>query len=519
MKRPRSNERLTPSRLRARLLRARRRLIVTGLSGLLVAGIVLALAGPFTPRKRGAGSLDNGAPTGLATVQRRSLTSQQTLVGTVGYAGTWTVAVPAGSSAADVQQVEQELASSRAASITASSTLTADATALATAAAAAQAARLKEASDCAGANAAVVATAPATSSSAEVASTGAGLSPCQSSMQTAQTSQSALDTARAKVVADRAQLASAQTTLDSAQRSMDVVQSASTTYGTSASFTSLPSVGAVVFRGQTLYAINSQETILLYGVTPAWRSFTTGMSRGRDIAELNDNLRALGYGAVTGDRFTSATQQAIAAIQRAHGLPATGSFSLGSVVFQPAASRITGVTPAVGQSVQPGPIMTLSSTRHSVSLQLNAAEQSQVKVGDRVMITLPDNTTTPGVVGFVGKVATTSDTGSNANGNSASGTPTLPVAIKFLHPADAGTLDQAPVNVLVTTANVRNALVVPVNALVALAGGGDALEAVDAGVHRLVAVTPGLFDDAEGLVQVEGRDVRAGQRVVVPTSS
>jgi hypothetical protein len=169
--------------------------------------------------------------------------------------------------------------------------------------------------------------------------------------------------------------------------------------------------------------------------------------------------------------------------------------------------------------VQPGSIMTLSSTRHSVSLQLNAAQQSQLRVGNRVVITLPDNTTTPGVVYFVSKVATTSDTGPNANSNSAANTPTLPVAIRFLHPADAGTLDQAPVNVLVTTASVRNALVVPVSALVALAGGGYALEVVDAGVHQLVAVTPGLFDDAEGLVQVKGRDVRAGQRVVVPTSS
>jgi peptidoglycan hydrolase-like protein with peptidoglycan-binding domain len=240
---------------------------------------------------------------------------------------------------------------------------------------------------------------------------------------------------------------------------------------------------------------------------------------GRDVAELNDNLRALGYGAITGDQFTSATKQAIEAIQRAHGLPATGSFSLGSVVFEPGAARVTNVIPAVGQSVQAGPIMTLSSTRHSVSLQLNPAQQSQVKAGNRVVITLPDNTTTPGVVVFVGKVATTSDTGPNANGNSATNTPTLPVAIKFLHPADAGTLDQAPVNVLVTTASVRNALVVPVSALVALAGGGYALEVVDAGVHQLVAVTPGLFDDAEGLVQVKGRDVRAGQRVVVPTSS
>ena len=60
---------------------------------------------------------------------------------------------------------------------------------------------------------------------------------------------------------------------------------------------------------------------------------------------------------------------------------------------------------------------------------------------------------------------------------------------------------------------------VPVNALLALAGGGYALEEIGAGgVHHLVAVSLGLFDDAAGLVQVSGSGVRAGQRVVVPAS-
>jgi multidrug efflux pump subunit AcrA (membrane-fusion protein) len=66
---------------------------------------------------------------------------------------------------------------------------------------------------------------------------------------------------------------------------------------------------------------------------------------------------------------------------------------------------------------------------------------------------------------------------------------------------------------------VENALTVPVTALLALAGGGYAVEVVDpTGVHRLVAVELGLFDDAGGLVQVSGSGLKAGQRVVVPGS-
>lgn len=500
----------------ARLRDARRSLLVVAAVCVLVAGVGIAVTDPFMTNHGANDTLDNGAPTRLATVQRRSLTAQQTLVGTVGYSGAWTVAVPAGASAADVQQAEQQVATARAAAITAKATLTADATALATASGAAQAARLKEASDCAGTNAAIAATAAETSNSASP-QIGTDESPCQSSMQTAETTRTTLDTARGNLIADRAQLAAAQTTLRSAERALDAMKSASTTYGGSASFTALPSVGDVVTRGRTLYAINGQDTFLLYGRTPAWRSFTSGMSPGPDVSELNDNLRALGYSALVGPQFTSSTAQAIAAIQEAHGLPATGSLTLGSVVFEPSAARVTGVTPAIGQSVQAGPIMTLSSTRHSVSIELNPAQQSQVKVGNRVLITLPDNNTTPGVVDFVGKVATA--TGGAQSGTGNGNTPSLPVSVRLLNPSAVGDLDQAPVNVLITTASVRGALVVPVNALVALAGGGYAIEVVNAGgTHQLVAVTPGLFDDEEGLVQIRGQDIAVNQRVVVPAS-
>jgi multidrug efflux pump subunit AcrA (membrane-fusion protein) len=82
----------------------------------------------------------------------------------------------------------------------------------------------------------------------------------------------------------------------------------------------------------------------------------------------------------------------------------------------------------------------------------------------------------------------------------------------------AGHLDQASVQVAITAATVRDALVVPVNALLALASGGFAVEVVGAnGKHVLVPVTTGLFDDSDGLVQVTG-NLTPGQRVVVPSS-
>ena len=70
--------------------------------------------------------------------------------------------------------------------------------------------------------------------------------------------------------------------------------------------------------------------------------------------------------------------------------------------------------------------------------------------------------------------------------------------------------DQAPVLVRVETEAERDALAVPVGALLALAGGGYALELAD--THRLVPVEVGAF--ADGYVQVTGDGIDEGTRVV-----
>jgi peptidoglycan hydrolase-like protein with peptidoglycan-binding domain len=234
------------------------------------------------------------------------------------------------------------------------------------------------------------------------------------------------------------------------------------------------------------------------------------MSAGRDVAELNAALH------LSGDEFTSATAAAIESFQKAHGLQVTGELLLGAVVFEPGGVRVTTVTPTVGSAVQPGPVLTFTSTRRQVTIQLDAAQQAEVKVGDPVTITLPDNTTTPGKVTFVGSVATT-PAGSSDSG--ASQTPTIEVDVTPTNPRATGRLDQAPVEVSITTASVRNALAVPVNGLLALASGGYAVEAAQSGGgRRLVPVELGLFDDAAGLVEVTGSGLRAGQQIVVPVS-
>ncbi|HEV7146277.1 MAG TPA: hypothetical protein VGN48_04700, partial [Pedococcus sp.] len=176
-------------------------------------------------------------------------------------------------------------------------------------------------------------------------------------------------------------------------------------------------------------------------------------------------------------------------------------------------------------------VMQATSTTRQVQVALDASQQTSVAVGDKVSIALPDNRITPGVVSSVGSVATCPSvsgsggpgfssaapgTDSCSSGNSGSTTPTIAVAVTPSHPSATGTWDRAPVQVGITTASVPNALVVPVTALLARSGGGYAVEVVGAGArNHLVPVSLGLFDDAEGLVQVSGSGLAAAQEVVV----
>jgi multidrug efflux pump subunit AcrA (membrane-fusion protein) len=153
-------------------------------------------------------------------------------------------------------------------------------------------------------------------------------------------------------------------------------------------------------------------------------------------------------------------------------------------------------------------VLAVTSDRHVVMIPLDASQQSEVTVGDTVTVTLPDGTIAPGVISSVGAVATTSESGGNA-------TTTIPVTVTLTHPAAAGTLDQAPVTVNITTATAHDTLTVPVTALLAQSSGGYTVEvAGPGGTRRYVPVRPGISDDTSGLVQVTG-NLTPGERVVV----
>jgi hypothetical protein len=278
----------------------------------------------------------------------------------------------------------------------------------------------------------------------------------------------------------------------------------------------LPPAGQVCREGQVLYKTgNGSPVVLLYGRVPAWRALNEGIT-GQDVRQLNRDLVKLGYAsradieALGWDYYSWESAQAVQRLEGHLGVASPpGSLSRGQLVFEPGALRVSRVIGRLGGPAN-GPVLAATSDRHAVTIRLDTSDQSEVKAKDRVSVTLPDGTATPGVVSSVGKVA--------SPGSGPDPTTTIPVQVRLTHPGAAGSLDQAPVTVNITTATAHDALAVPVTALVARSPGGYVVETVGPGNTRhWVPVRPGIFDGASGLVQVSGA-LRPGQRVVVAAS-
>jgi multidrug efflux pump subunit AcrA (membrane-fusion protein) len=284
-------------------------------------------------------------------------------------------------------------------------------------------------------------------------------------------------------------------------------------------YTELPNSGDRVACGDGLYRVDDKPVLLLCGSMPAYRSLSKGDS-GPDVAELNANLVHLGYTTrahldPSSARFSAETAHALEKLQSELGENETGSLALGQSVFLPESVRIATVTGELGESVQPGSrVMSATSDTLEVQVALDPSQQDEVKTGDPAQITLLGNTSVTGKVNRLGRIAEVP--AGQTNGAAAA---TIPVYISLDHPEQAHGLDEAPVQVSITTKGVENALSVPVTAIIGKSGGGFAVEVVRPGGRReLVAVKLGLFDDADGRVQVVQGDLRQGDRVVVPSS-
>jgi peptidoglycan hydrolase-like protein with peptidoglycan-binding domain len=278
-----------------------------------------------------------------------------------------------------------------------------------------------------------------------------------------------------------------------------------------------PKAGSVVKINRRLYEVDGRKVYLLDGSYPAYRPLTPGVG-GRDVRQLERNLRSLGFDKGRAMRVDGtwdfATTIAVRRWQRSKGLPETGWIEAGQVVFQPGRRRISAVSEAqppadqaaAGSSQCAPALMTTTSTRRIVTIDLKTTQYSLAETGATVRVELPNGKTVGGTITSVGKTAAKKPATMDDDDPEA----TVEVEVRLRRNSRVD-LDQAPVDVALEKKRARDALAIPVTALLARQGGRYAVEVRTGGTRRIVPVDTGLYTD--GYVQITGRGLRPGMRV------
>lgn len=299
-------------------------------------------------------------------------------------------------------------------------------------------------------------------------------------------------------------------------------------------YTWLPAPGRTIRPGHILYRVDDQPVLLMAGRIPAWRSFELGMSSGPDVSQLTAELIAghfaTGLLTAPSNEFTAATAVAVERWQASHGLMQTGQIPLGQIVFLPGAILVGAWQVVAGGSAQPGQEPYLVTTDRRVVIVPVTPDMPVVHAGQSVGIILPSQAATSGRVTSIGPLSAAANSNASADSNGSAGTggaaggagaatgpaqaSTSVLFVRPVQPAATGTGDGVAVQVSLAVQVARDVLSAPVNALLALAGGGYGVEVVlPSGAHRLVGVHTGIF--AGGLVQISGSGLTAGTKVVV----
>jgi peptidoglycan hydrolase-like protein with peptidoglycan-binding domain len=268
--------------------------------------------------------------------------------------------------------------------------------------------------------------------------------------------------------------------------------------------TALPEPGTVIARGDAPWQVDGHAgPALFYGDLPMWRALRSGIDDGADVAQLEQNLTDLGFGAdlTVDEEFDKHTTAAIMAWQDSRGFKKTGVVNPGDVVIEQGPVRVAEQHAGVGDQVSPE-ILGVTAAQQVVTLDVSLDKIELLKPGAAVEVELPDDSRVPGTIATIGRVASVKQEGAAA---------TIEARVSLQSPVTS--LDAAPVDVVVTTPKATGALVVPIRALVALAEGGYAVERVSGASTQLVAVEPGEFGD--GIVAVNGTGLAEGDTVVV----
>ena len=244
--------------------------------------------------------------------------------------------------------------------------------------------------------------------------------------------------------------------------------------------------GSVVDAAEALAIENAQKAY-----DDALKSYNEGVDQESELAKAKEELEELKLSA------------------KSETFSPTNAYASDSPII--IGSYINDTGSAVSLNSQ---LYNISSIGIEVVFQVDASDQETVSVGDSVEIELPTDERVPTQITFIDQVVTQTQAGEF-----------IEVTLEVLNPEEIEAYDQAPVKVFVTTEISENVLYVPVNALLALAEGGYALEVYSGGTEvgtfegesgvdtSYVAVEIVVFTD--GFVEVKG-NISEGQIVVVP---
>jgi hypothetical protein len=115
----------------------------------------------------------------------------------------------------------------------------------------------------------------------------------------------------------------------------------------------LPPVGRTIKPGGVLYRVDGEPVILMSGSAPAYRTLSAADVDGNDVLELNRNLKRLGFdaaGITADDVWQPGTSLGVEELQESLGEEATGSLTLGQVVFLPGTQLVSELDTTVGST-------------------------------------------------------------------------------------------------------------------------------------------------------------------------
>jgi hypothetical protein len=280
--------------------------------------------------------------------------------------------------------------------------------------------------------------------------------------------------------------------------------------------TAVAAEGQAVGRGDTLFAIDGRATVALAGTQPAYRDLEEGVDDGADVAQLEENLAALGYdndGQLTVDEtFDADTTAAVEAWQEARGVAATGTVALGDVAFLSPPTTVAATHVAVGDPVDAGGhILDVAGETVLAVGDLPVRLTGEVREGSPTLVTLADGETVSGTVRSVASDATRPDGGDVTES-------TVELTVQLDATDSPAAREGADVDLAVTTATRTGVLTVPVAAIVDAGDGQPGVRVPetegDDEAGRVVAIDAGV--SGGGYVEIADGPLAEGDSVLLP---